>query len=332
MKTMNKAVHRLLRLLAIFAAPWVASVGAQQYPSKPIKIIVPLGAGAGVDLAARLFGAMVSDSMGQPVVVENRPGGSSILGMIACAKAPPDGHTLCMTVADSLSFNPAFFSNLPYNAEKDFAPIILLATTNGALVANSKAPFNTYKEMIAYAKAKPGVLNWGTWGPATRPDLYRRWLNAKEGIDLLGIPYKGAAGSYPSVAAGETHATYMGQGAATPFIKAGKIKMLVTLAKTRSAFYPNISTLAESGPDPGLTAYIAAYAPAQTPKLIVDRLNSELAKAVRTKRGQEFLTENTWEAADNTSVEFAEFMRIDRENSIQVFRSLGIKPTAAPES
>ena len=279
---------------------------------------------------ARAIGAAVQESTGQPFVVETRPGGSSIIGMLACAKSAPNGYTLCFTVADSLSYNPALFSDLPYNPDTDFAPVINLGWTNNLLVANAKAPYNSYKELIAYARAKPGAINWATWGPASLPDLYLQWIKRRAGVDIAGIPYKGAGAANPAVFSGEADVTYMGFGVAAPQIKDGRIKPIVTIGDRRSRLMPELPSLGEEGGDPGLRGYFGAFAPGKTPRDIVERLNAELAKAIRTPRMQEFYRTYTLDAVDNTAEQFEAFTKADRETATRVFRSIGVKPRVAP--
>ena len=330
---MKSPLSRTARLWAACLLSCASTIaGAQSFPAKPIHVIVPFASGGLVETMARALGAVVQESTGQPFVVETRPGGSSIIGMLACAKAAPDGYTMCFTVADSLSYNPALFSDLPYNADTDFAPVINMGWSNNLLVANAKAPFNTYKEMISYAKAHPGALNWATWGPASLPDLYLQWIKRQAGVDITAIPYKGAAGGNPAVISGEADITYMGFGVATPHIKAGKIKPIVTIGDRRTSLMPNLPSLAEEGGDPGLRGYFGAFAPGKTPKPIVDRLNAELAKAIRTPKMQEFYRTYTLEAVDNTPEQFAKFVKSDRETAAKVFRSIGVKPSVAPSS
>ena len=305
---------------------------AQSFPSRPVHVIVPFAAGGVVELLARALGAAFQESTAQPFVVETRPGGSSIIGMSACAKAAPDGYTMCFTVADSLSLNPALFSDLPYNPDADFAGVINLGWSNNLIVANAKTPYNNYKEMIAYAKAKPGAINWATWGPASLPDLYLQWIKRQAGVDITAIPYKGAGAGNPAVIAGEADVTYIGFGGAAPQIKAGKIKPIVAIGDRRSAFMPDLPTLADEGGDPGLRGYFGAFAPGRTPKPLLDRVNAELAKAIRTPRMQDFYRAYTLEAVDNTPEQFSAFVKSDRETAAKVFRSIGIKPSAAPSS
>jgi len=325
---------KLLTLLACAATALAGSAALAQapsFPTKPIRIIVPYAAGGLVELMARSVGPFLTESMGQAVVVETRPGGSAIIGMQACATSAPDGHTLCLAVADALSYNPALFSDLPFNADTDFAPVINMGLSNNLLVANAKAPFNNYKEMIAHAKANPGKLNWATWGAASLPDLYLQWIKRSAGVDIAGIPYKGAGQANPAVISGEADITYMGFGVSAPLIKAGKMKPIVAVGTRRSSFMPSLSTLGEEGGDPGLQGYFAMYAPGKTPKPIVDRLNAELARAIRTPKMLEFYKTYTLEHVDNTADQFAQFARADRENALKVFRSIGITPSKAPQ-
>ncbi len=307
-----------------------ASALGQLPPGKPMHIIVPYAAGGVTDAVARAVAARLGEIAARPVLVENRPGGSTMIGMQQCARADPDGLTTCITVPDSLSYNPQLFTNLPYDAEKDFAPVINLGFTNNLLVANAGAPFDSYKGMLAYAKANPGKLNWGTWGAATIPDVYLRWVARQAGVDIVAVPYKGSAGTIPAVLSGEIHITFVGFGTALPHIKSGKMKALVAVGDRRSVYMPDLPTLAEQGGDPGLVSYFGIFAPAATPKVIIEQLNGEFAKAVRTPQVQEFYKSYTIDSAISSAEQFAVFVKADRENAAKVFQSIGIKPTAAP--
>jgi tripartite-type tricarboxylate transporter receptor subunit TctC len=323
----------VLGTLLVLSGVWIAPpVIAQDYPNGPVRIIVPYAAGGLTDALARTLGGKVADAIGQPVIVDNRPGASSIIGMEACANAKADGQTVCLTVADSLSYNPQLFANLPYDPDKSFIPVVRLAWTNNLLVANAKAPFRSYAEMIAYAKANPGKLNWGTWGPATLPDLYLRWISFTAGVDIQAIPYKGgAAQANQAVYSGEVDVTYMGFGVAAPQIAAGTIKPLVAVGTKRSALMPDLPSLGEQGGDPGLAGYFGLFAPAGTPKSIVGRLNAEFAKAIDTPQVQIFYKASTLVAETNSPEEFAAFVKADRDAAAKVFKSIGIAPQAVPQ-
>jgi len=312
---------------------WFAQpVAAQPFPSGPIHILVPFAAGGLVDALARVTGARVAESVGQPVIVENRPGASSTIGMAACANAKPDGHTICPATADALSYNPQLFANLPYDPEKSFTPVIMMALTNNLLVANAKAPFKTYKEMVAYAKANPGKLNWGTWGPGTLPDLYLRWILSQTGVNIQAIPYKGGAvQANTAVYTGEVDITYMGFGVAGPQLAAGTIKPLVAVGTKRSVFMPDLPSLGEEGGDPGLQGYFGMWAPAGTPKPILQRLNAEFTKAMSTPQVQTFYKNSTLVVEPNTPDEFGAFAKADRDAAARVFKSIGITPQAVPQ-
>ncbi len=318
-------------LLAAIAGSLVSPAAAQKFPSGPVHIIVPFAAGGLTDALARVLGNQVAEAIGQPVIVENRSGAGSIVGMETCAKAKPDGQTVCLTVADSLSYNPQLYANLPYDPDKSFAPVIRLAWTNNLLVANAKTPFDTYKGMIQYAKANPGKLNWATWGPATLPDLYLRWVSARAGIVIQAIPYKGAAQGNPAVYSGEADITYMGFGVAAQPIAVGTIKPLVAVGDRRSPLMPDLPSLGEEGGDPGLAGYFGLFAPAGTPKPIVERLNAEFAKAINTPAVQAFYKTSTLVAEANTPDQFARFAKADREAAAKVFKSIGVTPQAAPQ-
>jgi tripartite-type tricarboxylate transporter receptor subunit TctC len=207
-----------------------------------------------------------------------------------------------------------------------------LALTNNLLVANSTAPFNNYKEFVAYAKANPGKLNWATWGPATLPDLYLRWVSIQGGVNIQAIPYKGgAAQANPAVYSGEADITYMGFGTAAPQIEAGAIKPQVAVGAKRSAFMPELPCLGEEGGDPGLQGYFGLFAPGGTPQSIVQQLNAMFTQAIATPQVRDFYKNSTLIAEPNTPDEFAAFARADREAAAKVFKRMGITPQVAPQ-
>jgi tripartite-type tricarboxylate transporter receptor subunit TctC len=324
----------ILASLALCAA--ALSIGtaatAQTFPSKPIRMIIPYVPGGAIDASARTVGQSVGESIGQPVVIENRPGGSSIIGMQACAKSPPDGYALCMTVADSLSYNPHMFKNLPYDPDRDFAPVINLVRGVSMLFANGNAPFNSVKEMVAYAKSNPGKLNWGTWGMASIPDIYLQWLKHQAEVDIAAVPYKGAGQAVPATISGEVDLTFMAIGAVLPHIKSGKVKPLAVVGNQRSPLLPDVPALAEAGLDPGLRSYFGIFAPRGTPEPVVDRLNTEFNKALQAPRVQQFFRAQTLEIVGGTPEEFAQFLKEDRAAAGKVFQSIGVKPSDAPSS
>jgi tripartite-type tricarboxylate transporter receptor subunit TctC len=314
------------KLAVLAAGLLIASIAsAQQFPSKPIHVILPFAAGGLLDGTVRAISQQVSQSVGQPVIVENRPGGGTFIGMGACAKAAPDGHTVCITTPDSLSYNPYLYAKVPYNAEKDFAPVTNLVFTNNLIVAHASAPFNSFKEMIAYAKENPGKVTWGSWGIGSIPHVYLEAINKHFGVDILQVPYKGAGQAYPAILAGEVHVTYGGIGFSVPHIKSGKLKPLATTPE-RSDLVPGVPTMQELGIEPGLPSYFGVFAPGKTPAPVLEKLAAEFSKALRAPKVQEFLKAQTLEPVGNTPSEFAAFVRADREKAGRVFKSMGLKP------
>lgn len=305
-------------------------VHAQSYPARPVRIIVPYAAGGAVDVTARAAAQEAVKVLGQPMLVENKPGASAIIGMQACASSPPDGYTLCVTSSSPLSLNPHVFKNLPYDPESDFAPVINLARGYSLLATEQGAPFNTMKEMIAYAKANPGKLNWATWGAASIPEIYLRWTGREAGINVTAIPYKGVAPALAAVLAGESHITYDLIGSLMPHIRAGKLKALAVIGSSRSALLPGTPSLAEEGLDPGLQSYFGVFAPGKTPKSVTDQLNAAFLKAIESSGFREFARNQTLDVVGGSPVEFADFLRKDRANAGRVFAAIGVRPANAP--
>ncbi|MBN9429123.1 MAG: tripartite tricarboxylate transporter substrate binding protein [Burkholderiales bacterium] len=324
---------RLFTALAGVACALAGTAGsafAQQFPSKTIRIIVPYGPGGPTDSIARVFAQEVSKTIGRPVIVENQPGASSVIGMQACANAPADGHTLCLTVGDSLSYNPYLFKTLPYDPFNDFAPVINLARGNSLLVANAASPFSNYKELVTQSKASPGKFNWGTWGASTTPDVYLQWVKHVAGIDIVGVPYKGAVPTLTALLSGEINVTFMSIGFALQNIKAGKIKPIAVVGDKRSSVLPEVAALAEDGADPGLASYFGVFAPAKTPRAVVEQLNAHFGQALATPAVKEFLRIQTLDGVGGSPAAFESFVKADQKRAAEIFRTLGIKPGDSP--
>jgi tripartite-type tricarboxylate transporter receptor subunit TctC len=283
-------------------------------------------AGGVLDVLMRSLNQVVSDWIGQPVFVENRPGASSQIALSACAKSAPDGYTLCTTSGEGMSFGPSFFASLPYNPDKDFVPITNLVWINGVIAANGNAPFNNVTEMVAYAKAKPGALNWGSFGVASTPHIYLEWIKHEAGVNITHVPYKGVAQVFPAMLAGEIETAYYAMGIVLPQARAGKVKVLAVTQPQRSPYLPNIPTLAEQGLDPGIAAWFGLFAPAHTPKPIIDQVNAEYVKALHNPNFQErFLKVQAYDAVGNSPAEFAEFIQVDRAYASRIVKITGIR-------
>jgi len=313
-------------LLAALPCTCALAQNAVSYPGKPIHVIVPYPAGGVVDGLMRSIGQPVSESVGQTVIVDNRPGANTIIALEACAKAAPDGYTLCTSSTDGMSFNPHLYPKLPYDADRDFAPITQLVWVNGVIVAGAKAPYDTVRDMIGHAKRKPGAINFASFGMGSTPHFFVEWFNKVGEVDIVHVPYKGSAQILPALLSGEADATFIAMGIVLPMIKSGKMKALAVTGPRRSPYLPDVPTLAEQGIDPRLQNWFGVFAPARTPKAVVDRLNAEFVKALRQPRFEEqFLKIQVFDAVGNSPAEFADFLKADRANAKEVIAKTGIR-------
>jgi tripartite-type tricarboxylate transporter receptor subunit TctC len=327
---------RLVKLIGRFTAACclvaVAGAAFAQQPAfqKPLRIIVPYAAGGVLDSLMRRMGSEISTSIGQPVIIDNKPGGLTSIGMQACSSAPPDGTTVCFTLEDSTVYNALLYRKLTYDPNA-LLPVIDVASARAMIVARGNAPFNNFKELVAYAKANPGKVNFGTWGPASSPDLYRQWFNRTFGIDLAAIPYRGiASGTMPAIMAGEIDVTLVTIGQVMPQVQGGKLKPVAIVGTKRFAGLPNVSSLGDELADPGIISSWGLYAPLGTPTAIVNRLNAEFTKAAAAPAVRELFETNTIDFVGGPAADFATHLREMKENGQRIFRMLEIKPLDMP--
>lgn len=261
-------------LATAFAAP---AAHAETFPARPIRIVVGFPTGGAPDTLARIVSEKISPSWGQPVVVDNKPGAGGNIGAEAVARAPGDGYTLALGTVGTHSINGAVYSKLPYDTVKDFAPVILLATTPNVLVVHPGVPARTTAELIALAKAKPGALTFGTPGIGTSPHVAGELFNTVAGVKITHVPYKGRAMAIPDLLGGHITMMFDNLPSALPVIKEGKLRALGVTSLKRSASAPDIPTLAEQGLN-GFQAdsWFAIFVPATTPKDVIAKLNTEL--------------------------------------------------------
>jgi tripartite-type tricarboxylate transporter receptor subunit TctC len=281
---------------------------AQPYPNKPIRIIVPFAPGGGTDATARLLQQPLSEALGQTVVLDNRPGASGILGTDVAAKAPPDGYTLLIAYA-SHTVNPAVNAKLPYNPEKDLAPIILVGKTPLLLYVNSKLPVRDLSEFVALAKSNTGKFNYATPGAASQAHLILALLSGMAGVQMQHIPYRGGAPAVMATVAGETQLTAMSPIAAHSQVEAGYLRPIATGSLTRDKQYPDVPTISESGyPDFEAVAWVGLFTSAGTPRPIIARINSELNRIIRTPDIQAKLDAQGITIVGGTPDEFGQFV------------------------
>ncbi|HEY2559593.1 MAG TPA: tripartite tricarboxylate transporter substrate binding protein [Caldimonas sp.] len=273
----RSSLHRLLGALAFFALPLAA---AQDYPSKPVRIVVPFAAGGPADIYARFLAQRLQDSMGQPFIVDDRPGAGSIIGTDVVAKSPADGYTLLL-MSNTHTVNESLMTAKPFQLMRDFAPIAPINSSDLVLVARSGLPVATVAELIAAAKAKPGGLTYASSGPGTPYHMAGELFKAMAGVSILHIPYKGSSGARTDVLGGQVDLMFDAVPTMTEHVRAGKVKALGTTGKTRSAVMPEVPTIAEAGvPGYEATIWLGLMAPKNTPPAIVARLNAEVSRIV----------------------------------------------------
>jgi tripartite-type tricarboxylate transporter receptor subunit TctC len=302
-----------------------AAAQAQDYPNRPIRLIVPFAAGGLNDVVARLVGPYLERALGQPVIVDNRPAASGIVGTDAVAKAQPDGHTLLM-VASTFTVVPATKSKLPYDAVHDLAPVGKVAQNSLLFVVNAKVPAKSLTEFVALAKANPGKYNYATPGAASQAHLLIELFSQKAGIKLQHIPYRGGAPAIQAVVAGDTEFSVISTLASLPHMKSGILRALATGSLTREAQFPDLPTVAEQG-FPGFEAiqWIGLLTTAGTPKPIVERLNAEVNRALREPDLIAKLALQGLAPGGGSSEDFARTIVSDIKNWTEIAKTANIK-------
>lgn len=313
------------RLLAATAALAALAAHAQDYPTKPVRIIAPFPAGSGPDANAREIAAELTKIMGQSFFVENRPGASNIIGTEVAAKAPADGYSLYIGTTSSLSVVPHLYAKLPFNAEKDFAPVSLLGVLNTGLIANPNLPAKDARALIAELKAKPDSVTVATAGIGSYSHLSGVWFNNAAGVRTNLVPYNSNS-PYTDLMAGQVQAMFDGLPAAASNIRAGKLKLLAITGRQRHPSFPDVPTFAEAGlPDYAPIAWQGILAPAGTPKAILDKLSAAMQKACHSPELAKKWIEYGGELRCNTPAEFTAFIEADRAMWGKVIREANVK-------
>lgn len=322
MNTLRSLLLALISLLALTAA---SPGNAQPYPSKPIRLIVGFTPGGATDIVARMLAEQLTQSLQQSVVVENKPGANGNVGAELVAKSPADGYTLLFTPSPHV-ISRVLYPTVPFDPIADFEPVALVAKLPYFVIANPKVPANNLSELVAYAKANPGKLTYGTAGQGTMNHLAMELLKQMAGVDIVTVNYKGGAPAQTDVIAGHIDLMIASTAQATPFVKDGKVKALAIAATTRLTDMPGIPTSAESGL-PGFTAdtWLGVLAPKGTPKAIVDRLNGDIAKALATPEMKARLAKAGAEPFPESPQAFAAVMKQDQDKWTKLIHSIGIK-------
>lgn len=325
-----RSIRRVACFAFALAGMLVLAGGVQaqgDFPNKPIKLIVPYAPGGLPDTMSRIVAQRMTESMGQQVVVENRPSAGGIVGCEVVAKSPADGYTLLIADVGQLAINPALYSKLPYDPVKDFAPISLIGTSTLFLAAHSSVPANTLAELIQLAKARPGRLNYGSSGTGSIHHLATEALKGALGLDIVHVPYKGTGQSIPALLGGQVSLAYSALPSLAAHIKTGNVKLLAASTAKRSPQMPDIPTVAEVT---GIRDYdyapeIGALAPTATSKPIVDKLAAEIAKAVKHPDTIERFTTLGIDPVGNTPEAYASLIRSDIERYAKVVKLSGAK-------
>jgi putative tricarboxylic transport membrane protein len=309
MQTGSRGAAFALALVATLAA---GAARGDDYPSRPIRLIVPYAAGGGADSVARIVARRVSETIGQTIVIENRGGAGSIIGTELVNKSEPDGYTLLLGQSGPISINPAIYKKLPYDPVKDFAPVSMTTAYPYIMVVNPKLGVKTLQEFVALAKSRPGELNYGTTGVGAANHLVTELFDFKAGIRMTHIPYRGTALAVTDLLAGQVQMVFADPITALPHINAGTLLALAVTSKERSPVAPNVPTISESGyPGFDAIAWHGILAPANTPPAIVGKLNTEIAAALKDPETAALLEKQAMQTVGSSPQAFADFIKRD---------------------
>jgi tripartite-type tricarboxylate transporter receptor subunit TctC len=314
--------------IAIATAALVVATGAvaADYPSRPIRMVVPFGAGSISDILARTVAVRLSEAVGQQVIVDNRPGAGGNIGTDLVAKATPDGYTIVLGAASVLAVNKSLYAKMPYDPLKDLAPITLMVKTTNILVVNPALPAKTVKELITYGKANPGKLTYASAGAGGTIHLSAELFKSMTGVDMLHVAYKASPLAHIDMISGQVQVMFDGMPTALPQVKAGRLRALGVTTARRFSELPDVPTIAEAGV-PGYEAagWFGYAAPAGTPKAVIDRLNAEIVKILNQPEVRQRLAQQGAEPAPDTPQAFAAYIQAEYAKWDRVIRALNIR-------
>jgi len=319
-------LKNLSRTLAAFGCIAYATAAAAQdsFPSRPIRMICPVNGGS-IEIVARTVAPKLAEALGQPVIVENRAGGAGNIGTDLVAKAAPDGYTILVAFAAPIVVNVSLFDKLPFDPTKDLAPITLAIHASQFLVVSSDVPANNVRELIDYAKARPGKLNYASIGVGSTSHLTMEMFKHAAGLDLVHVPYKGGAGASADMLSGNVQAAFLVSGNVLPFLKSGKIKVLASTGRTRAPSLPAVPTLTEAGVPLEALGWVGFMAPAGTPKAILARYSTEMLKILKMKDVRERLETLDMDVVGGTPEEFGSFIRAEIAKWAKVIKQTGAR-------
>jgi tripartite-type tricarboxylate transporter receptor subunit TctC len=310
--------------LVVFCA---APAQAQNYPGKPIHILVPYAPGGITDIASRIVGAKLTEAWGQQVVVENRPGGNGFIAMTAGAKAAPDGYTLVMVTVGDVAINPAMFKEMPYDVERDLAPIAMVSDAPMVLAAHADAPFKSVAEVIAAAKAQPGRISVATPGNGSVNQIVLEWMALNTGTRFQHIPYKGGAPAAAALAAGDIPLGVLASSSVAPHVKSGRVRVLAVTMGKRSTLNPEWPTLQQEGvKEVDASNWTALFAPKATPQPVIDKLNTEVVKILKMSDVKERFAGGGVDTIPSSAAELDARVKQEAERFRAIVQKANIRP------
>ena len=317
-------IRHIFRFTVFLVALWSSAVCQAQW-SKPLRFLSTNGAGDATDLILRRMSADLAPRIGQPLIVENRPGANGIIAAEACARAGADGHTLCHVNPSAMSFNPHLRTSLPYDVERDFRPLTNMYFLIGGVFVRTNLPATNMATLQAYVAANPGKIDFGTFGPNVSLDLFRQWLNDQWKTQIIGIPYKGSGPLMNALSNGEVHATWVGFFSVLGLIKAGKLRVLAVDTPRRSPLFPEVPTLAEIGmPDSPAVTWHGLVMPAATTDDVIRRLNGEIVRLFTEPAYEELFVTRMLQPATSSPEEFGAYLKTDRARAGEVVRKFNL--------
>jgi tripartite-type tricarboxylate transporter receptor subunit TctC len=323
MAAVTPSLTALVLAAGLVLAP---AAGAEPFPAKPARLVVPFPPGGPLDATGRAIAQKLTEAWGQSVIVENKPGAGGNIGADYVAKSPADGYTIVMGALSTHAVNPSLYPKMPYDAKKDFAPITLVAITPNVLVVNPSLPVHSVKELIAYAKANPGKLSFGSGSIGSAGHLAGELFKVDAGVDMVHVPYKGAAPAMQALLAGDTQLMFDNLASAMSQVKAGKLRALAVTTAQRSKLAPDLPTMAEAGvPGFDISTWFGLLAPAGTPPEVVAKWNADVTKILTASDMRERLASQGAEAAPDTPAEFARFIDEELVKYAKIVKASGAK-------
>jgi len=313
------------RLLAVLLALATSATFAQPYPTRAVRVIVPATPGGGVDIIARALAQRLSENWGQPVVVENRPGATGVIGMEAVARAAPDGYTLVVCTNAMLTISPYLYSNAGYDPVRDLAPVTLAASSPFLLVVHPSLPVHGVKELIAFARAHPGEINYSSSGNGSATHMAAVLFDHMAGVKMVHVPYKGSSPAITDLLAGQIQMRFSALVPILPHVRAGKLRALAVTGARRFAQMPDVPTVMETVPGYTSDIWYGVLAPAATPTPLLDRLHADVTRHLQSQDFKSRLEADGSEAVASTRSEFAAVIQADVQRWTQLIRSTGVK-------